>query len=512
MEKIIHFTVPEKPTPVQLQTIERARTLHPTWEDKVWQDPVRPNGYLLEKYWPKANSGAQLADLLRIDLIHKWGGVYVDGDLRLLRPLDDLVEKFDFFVASENGGSLEGAFIAARKAHPAIRALIEDLLSNEPDWSLPPDRTTGPDFFARILRWNRQVTLLPRETFYPYGPDEIHARKTHRHSYGEHLWVYSWKDESNPPAKPTRSFGWKTAAKRLVKPAVVSGLRAWRRIAALDTVTPQNPIFLREPRFYAASGDVVINTVHGLNIVVDGSDLMHTPRMIFGDYHELRDEVLGKNILHGGDWAIDIGSNAGSFCVLAAQKVGRFGRIFAYEPNPKALSNLSKSVVMNEMHDRVIIRPVAVGEIEENAHLNVKLERAQLEYDNTQPTSEIRRVTLDQEFPIDLPIKLLRIDLEDGAAAVLRGARRLLTRRCIDFIFVRVLKEVLGDRWRKELGGVKLSELLEQFDRLAEAGYLACAPAADGSLVEHESAILALDKLEGRNLVLKARDQYALGY
>ena len=40
MEKILHFTVPKKLTPVQAHTIERARELHPGWDIKVWQDPV----------------------------------------------------------------------------------------------------------------------------------------------------------------------------------------------------------------------------------------------------------------------------------------------------------------------------------------------------------------------------------------------------------------------------------------------------------------------------------------
>ena len=136
LEKIIHFTLPEKLTAIQVRCVEAARALHPDWEIKVWQDPVLPDGYLLEKYWSKVNSGAQLSDLIRLDVIYKWGGVYVDGDLRLLKPLDVLVEKYDLFFASETGENLEGALIGARKSHPVIRAAIDDLLLNEPDWSV----------------------------------------------------------------------------------------------------------------------------------------------------------------------------------------------------------------------------------------------------------------------------------------------------------------------------------------------------------------------------------------
>lgn len=482
MEKIIHFTVPENLTPVQARTIERARALHPTWEVKVWQDPVRPDGCLLEKYWPKVNSGAQLSDLLRIDILYKWGGVYVDGDLRLLKSLDDLADKFDFFVASETGTSLEGAIIGARKAHPAIKTLIDELLSNEPDWSVPPDITTGPDFFADTLRWNRCVTVLPRETFYCYPP-ETNSRKIHRHSYGEHLWVYSWK-ELNRQSATARLKG---IARRVVKAALIIGLRIWRRIEftgfrilrrikSLDRSTWEQSIYSQQPKFYAVCGEIVVKMVHGFNIIVDGNDTSLTPELVFGGFYELREENFCRRILHGGDWAIDVGANVGSLCMLAAQSVGSFGRVFAYEPNPTVLKLLSKSVVMNWMHDRVVIRPVAVGEIDGSVRLAFIPERlgdAQVGYDEIINSTfsetvktlgadnlsviDVPCVALDQEFPIDLPIKLLKIDAEGHEGAILKGARRLLERRCIDFILIEVLREVAGSRW---------SELLTQLNWL----------------------------------------------
>lgn len=339
MEKIIHFTVPAKLTAIHAKIIERARELHPAWEIKVWQDPVRPDGYPLEKYWPKVNSGAQLSDLMRLDVLHRWGGVYVDSDMRLLKPLDDLADRFGFFVASHDGMVPINALIGAQRGHPAIQALVEELLANEPDWSLPPDRTTGPDIFVRILRWNKHVTVLPRETFYSYGPDETHARKNHRHSYGEHLWEYSWKEKDYALAMQTRSVGWRSAAKRFAKPGLVAGFRIWRRIKSLDPSTSERSIYLERPKFYTASGEIAVNTVHGFNIIVDGNDTSRTPRAVFGDYYELRDELFGKKILRGGDWVLDVGANNGSFCILAAQSVGSFGRVFAYEPNRKPWTN-----------------------------------------------------------------------------------------------------------------------------------------------------------------------------
>ena len=243
---------------------------------------------------------------------------------------------------------------------------------------------------------------------------------------------------------------------------------------------------------YPATGDIVVKTVHGFNVIVDGSETDRTPRVIFGDEVELRDEIALKKILHGGDWVIDVGSKSGSFCMLAAQRVNSFGRVFAYQREPKIAGLITRSSVINRMHDRVIVRTGAVK--------NPK--QAVDETLNT-PWPE-----LDQEFPVDLPIKLLNIDVQSEIAAVLKGAQRLLERRCIDFVHIGVLKEAIGELWRRELGGTRLNQLLTQLSCLIEAGYVVCTISRQGSFIEHKSVTAALDRLEGRNIILKARDQH----
>ena len=520
MEKIIHFTVPAKLSPVHTKIIDTAKKLHPTWEVKVWRDPMQTDGYPLEKYWPKANSGAQLSDLLRLDVLYKWGGVYVDSDMRLLKALDELTERFDFFIGSYDGNVPINALIGARKAHPAIQKLIDELLLNEPDWSLPPDKTTGPDIFVRTLRWDKRATVLPRETFYSYGPEEIQTRKNHRHSYGEHLWEYSWKNLAETSGKS--AIGWQSAAKRLIKPAIIAGFQFWHRFKSLDQSVSRQKI-------YPINDEIVLQTGHGFNIVVDGKDVNSSPAIIFGDYSEQREERFVKATLRGGDWAISVDCSGSSFCMLAAQSVRSFGRIFAYVPNQASFKQLTKSAVMNAMHDRIEIRAVAVGKTDRKtgfSEFSFTPERwadSQSRRDESSKFDEVDNadasatapvcwVALDQEFPIDLPIKLLKIDAEGCEVPVLKGASRLLDRRCIDFVLIKVLREVADhSRWRRQLGGDRWNRLLAELSRLIESNYLICSLAEDGSLVEHETATAALDNSDSRYLILVARDQYTPG-
>ena len=90
--QIIHYTVPQLPTEVQLRNIQTVRDLHPGWKIIVWQDPVERTQFKLAKYWDKTNSGAQLADLIRLEVVYQHGGFYVDSDIVLLKSLEGLRE------------------------------------------------------------------------------------------------------------------------------------------------------------------------------------------------------------------------------------------------------------------------------------------------------------------------------------------------------------------------------------------------------------------------------------
>lgn len=301
----------------------------------------------------------------------------------------------------------------------------------------------------------------------------------------------SWKDLNDEP--PKLPVSWRSTVKRLLRPVISTGFRAWHRVKAVDRWAPDKSIFVQEPRSYPGHGEVVVKTVHGFNIIVDGGDADHTPKIIFGDDVELREELAVKEILKGGDWVIEIAPRSAAFCMLAAQRVGSFGRVFAYQHDPAISSMVARSSVMNRMHDRIIVRPVKDERSERTAELK----------------SNARRADLDQEFPIDLPIKLLKIGVESDAAIVLNGAKRLLERRCIDFVQIGVLTEpAIGSRWRRELGGTRLSELMVQLNYLMDVGYNVCTISQDGSLMEHKNVTVALDRLETRSVILKARDQY----
>lgn len=504
--KIIHFKIPNPATSSQLDAIETAKRLHPDWKVMIWQDPVAPDGFRLAKYWKETRSGAQLADLIRIEAVLNHGGVYLDSDVIMHRPLDDVAACHDFFIASEDGIILTNAAFGAVAGHPALTKIVDDLDNSPPDWSLPPNVTTGPILFSRILKWRKDIAVLPRETFYPYNWNDKPCAP-HPYTYGTHLWEGSW---IRGWVKLVRKFGWQGHLKLL-------RLRKLRGIAKeCEKWIHSNELVIRlllprKTRTYPVSDKLIRKTVHGPSIILPGKDLSVTPKIAHQGYYELREELFVKKVLRGGDYFVDVGANVGAFSLLAACIVGPFGRVYAYEPNPLVAEMLRRSATMNWMHERLIVSNVAVGERAGQAVLRFNLSRMgdatiaddiqvqahtrTIEYLGSDDAIHTSVVTLDSQFPYNLPIKFLRIDAEGHEASVLRGAERLLSRQCVDYVMLKAVEEVAGESW---------PDLLEAIKKVCGYGYSPCSLALNGRPVpiELDAVRIGNKTMRTRNLVL----------
>lgn len=515
--KIIHFVVPNAPSADQLAIIEQAKTTHPGWSIKIWNDDTEFPELPLNRFLRATKSGAQFADLLRLMAVYLHGGIYVDSDMRVLRPLEPLLETMTCFIASEDGYNLTNACFGATPYHPALGSIIDFLTRNEPDWTLPPNITTGPGLFGKLLRWRSDVSILPRETFYPYH--HYHAvKKAHALSYCEHLWAGSWLAEWTwtefgyakvPEPKQKKGEALRRAlrnrAGRLLRPVA----DAFGRAVARNVPKPL--------ACYTVGPKVVVSSIHGHQLVANGFDYSLTPRLARDGYFELASERFVAKTLQGGDWFIDVGANIGLFSLLAAGKCGPFGRVFAFEPNPIVADLLKESAVLNWYHDRIIIKQSALSDKAGTMKLQVPRSRlgdARIvndvraarnnrddafsrtsEFLGDDIISDVDVETLDIAFPIDLPIKLLKIDAEGHEAQVLAGARRLLSAKAFDYIMIEAIIDVGVAEWEQTQAG--LHELMDY-------GYRICTPDEEGNLIRHPSLGAALSRMNENNLIFEA--------
>jgi FkbM family methyltransferase len=510
--RFFHFSLPGSVSDQMRANIETTRRLHPDWQITIWTDdtPV-PNGRLV-KYLTDARSGAQRADLIRLDALYTYGGVYLDSDVRVLQPFDHLAKAFDFFIASEDGRNLTNAVIGAVPRHPAIEAIISFLEDNEPDWSLPPNQTTGPVLFSRLLRWRSDVNVLPRETFYPHNWNET-ERPPHRLSYAQHMWAGSWLVEPKRVLAQRRfSTASKELSKRMMRPLLRAGFSALRRAQQAAERKPEGHLHRQPTGNYSCNREIVASTVHGQKIVLDGRDLSITPGLALHGYHEWPQEAFVRRTLRGGDWFVDVGANVGVFSILAASKCGPLGRVLAFEPNPYVRQLLIKSAAINWFHDRIRIYETALGEVEGSGVLTFFAERlgdGQIDAGagRAQPFHatgqlleqkdvQVSMQTLDGVIPVDLPIKIMKIDAEGYEPKVLQGGKRLIVNRAFDFILLEASIELFSSPWKETLASLQM---------LIEAGYTAGTLDWEGFVTAHRSLSDALSQRgEGKTLVFAA--------
>ena len=86
------------------------------------------------------------SDILRLELVHRFGGVYVDTDVECLRPIDPLLEGVTFFVERLNSGRLTHPIMGAVPEHPLLGRAIREM---KPSAFLGYDKhASGPDYVA----------------------------------------------------------------------------------------------------------------------------------------------------------------------------------------------------------------------------------------------------------------------------------------------------------------------------------------------------------------------------
>jgi mannosyltransferase OCH1-like enzyme len=173
--------------------------LHPKWTVVCWREwtlPALRNQAAVDR----SESPAQRADVVRFELLRRWGGVYVDTDLEPLRPLDDLLGDVGCAVAREDEQWIGTAFVAATPGHPFVERISDRVgrRVSDADGSIPPNVLTGPQFVtAELRRWLDEggdaVAVFPSELFYPYHFSEPHRRdETFPDAYAAHHWAGSW--------------------------------------------------------------------------------------------------------------------------------------------------------------------------------------------------------------------------------------------------------------------------------------------------------------------------------
>ena len=141
---------------------------------------------------------AHLSDMVRLLVLHRHGGVYLDTDVEVIRPLDPLLEA-DFLAGYMWPCMLGTAVIGAVPGHPILQALLEPYTGADThiDFGLPNNHLVTRHFIDHVpgfqldgRAWAADgIRILDR-----YGFEQPSLGR--RRNYTLHHFTASWKGES----------------------------------------------------------------------------------------------------------------------------------------------------------------------------------------------------------------------------------------------------------------------------------------------------------------------------
>ena len=211
--KIIHYFWAGGDVP-HPDFIEGWKKLHPGWIIYRWDDKNILSERIFVKNAIKSKNWAKVSDWLRLWALKEFGGVYLDTDVELLKPLDELLEHRAFlgFQSGDPQRYLNSAVLGSEVDGTLVCKLLSILVNNYTGHER--DDSTGPGIITQYLSpqmqfvdVNEQVditdlcTIFPKNVFYPTDWPKMgqkSVRVAHPETIGIHHWDVSWWDWQIP--------------------------------------------------------------------------------------------------------------------------------------------------------------------------------------------------------------------------------------------------------------------------------------------------------------------------
>ena len=210
---------PNKKSQLFYKCLESWKKYCPDWEIIEWNESnfnINESLYAKEAYDLKKYGF--VPDYIRAKILYDNGGVYLDTDVELTKPLDDLLDN-DFLISFENEVHLETAVLASCKGHPFAKMMSEFYTYYPYVYNGKPDLTPSTPIWTNIIKKyyglklknslqklsildeykdkinekmkDKTITVLPRDYFCPlnYTIKELH---TTDNTYAIHYFDASW--------------------------------------------------------------------------------------------------------------------------------------------------------------------------------------------------------------------------------------------------------------------------------------------------------------------------------
>jgi len=195
--RIIHqIWIGNKPAPKKIMEIWKNK--HPDFEYIFWNEEEIINRNLQLECQDKINMIKEIngkADIIRWEILYKYGGVFIDADSICIEPLDDYFMTKRAFASYENEQVRKGLVATGTMGfypkHPLCRDIINWINSNDSTQLINSTLawySVGPGVLTRFLNNGNysDFSVFPSHVFLPVhfeGDPYIGHKKVYAHQY-----------------------------------------------------------------------------------------------------------------------------------------------------------------------------------------------------------------------------------------------------------------------------------------------------------------------------------------
>lgn len=171
-----------------------------------------------------------------------------------------------------------------------------------------------------------------------------------------------------------------------------------------------------------------------------------------------------SELIRSDDICVDIGANIGSYTFTMANRAGKGGRVFAFEPQTNLNHLVQDSIKLNRAEDFIYLESRAVwkhsGEtlkfyLSQDTHNSGVASLVNHGcYVSSDVFTEVQTVTLSDFFREQNieQCRVVKIDVERAEFEVLQGMEMLLKERCIDYILLEQISDSDSQNFLTTLG------------------------------------------------------------
>jgi len=197
--KTLHYCWfgPNKMSKLHLACIESWQQELPHYEVVRWDENNSPMQHPFIQYHYQKKNWAYISDFVRLHVLYKHGGIYLDTDVEVIKDFSPLLSN-DIFIGYEKENRLNSAVIGSKKEEVFLQDCMNYMTSRH-EKKLP--YKIAPEVISSVYNSGNypQVLTLSEKSFYPYNPynkkgtTQLLYHDITQETYAIHHWAKSWK-------------------------------------------------------------------------------------------------------------------------------------------------------------------------------------------------------------------------------------------------------------------------------------------------------------------------------